>query len=1687
MRTPVNSPSARRGDSSRATDSRERSRLGEAGETLVEVLLALIVLGMASVALLIAFSTTIAASAEHRRLATADIVLSSSSEQAISAISADLNLFQTCQPLSTYQNSSTIPLAIPAIYQNTYTVQVTNVQYWSGSQFVSTCTVGAPQMITVTVTDASGHAYTNTFVVNYPLASSNQNTYAGAADHLVFLSQPPATNTSGVPFTTQPTVEIVDASGNIVTTDLSPVLLSLASGPSGAVLTGCSGNELSGVVYFTGCAINTAGTYTLEATDGTLTPTNPTLATSFTVSGSSPYIVFTSQPVAGLSGSSFTTQPAISVYSGGAVDTSWSGTVSLSASGGVLSSGCASVTITNGVGAALNCTFMGGYLYDPISNVTLAIPYTMTATASGLIPATSNAFSVKGPGPASQLVFSTQPTGVASGSPTTAFATQPVVTIEDAFGNVATSSSPTVSLAISAGETLAGCTSTTTKGVVSFSGCSASAYASGITLTATSSGLTSAMSANFNVTGLAATLAFTTQPVAGVSGGALPVQPVVTIYDAGGLVVTASTAPLTLTPSGGALQYCTGLTPVKGVVTVSTCTFAGLIGTQYTMTATQGSLSVVSNPFSPTDPGLASQLAYTTAPVAGAAGSALATEPVLKVEDSAGNVVTTSSAPVVLTASGGTLAGCNNLMAVSGVVNVAGCTFGGFVGTPYTLTASSPGLSAASSIISPSGPGPATTFLATSGAAQSATVTTTFANPLVATLTDNWDNGIAGIPVTFTAPSSGASATFAGGVVTATTNAAGQATSAAFTATQVAGTFGINASTSLLSATFTETNTAQRTNDTMTILQGNGQSTTVGTAFGAGLQVQILDQYANPVSNMAVSFAGPTSGASATFAPCSANPNANSCTALTDVNGDALASALTANHLVGTYSVSAGASGVANASNFSLTNLVGTASQLLFTANPTTNQASATTNVTLNLQLADQYGNPTSSASAQTFTISTTSIKGFFNTTLGGSGTLGASTTVTIPAGGTGSATLSYGDEKAATPTITALNGSSTWGTANVTVTAGPATTLIASSGMGQTGRAGLNFANPLVATVTDAWGNPVSGYAVTFTAPASGASATFSGPTAVTITTTTSGQASSGTFTANHTVGTYAIAASASGLATATFAETNVAGVAANITVSSGSGQSTTVGTAFASPLVALVTDAWGNPVSGVTVTFTAPIGVVATANFSGGVSTAVTGSNGQATSVQISANNTAGSYNIAASASGTGSVNFAETNAPGAAAQVLITPSPTTASASATTNVALSIQLVDQYGNATTSASSTTLSMGSSSTKDFFTSSSGTSGTLNTAFTATIPANGTGSVTIYYGDETAATPTITAMNGASTWGTTTVRITAGTATTITATSGSGQSALVNANFLNPVVATVTDFFGNPVSGASVVFSGPSSGASATFASAATIAVLTNASGQASSGTFKANGSTGSYQISAAVTGLTSATFAETNTVGPPAAIAVAPGSPSSSGQIQVPGSAFTYPLSAKVTDAAGNPISGVTVTFTAPSSGASGTFTGGSRVVTAVTNSIGIATSTTFTANSTQGTFNVAATASGFSVNFVETNGYRVAISTSSSLVHSPGAKANITMTLQLLNESGGNVTSSGTTSINLNSTGGGGFATTSGNSTSSPVTVTFTNTGTVTEYFGDKSAETVTITATSTAAVAGTLLGSVTWTLT
>ncbi len=541
---------------------------------------------------------------------------------------------------------------------------------------------------------------------------------------------------------------------------------------------------------------------------------------------------------------------------------------------------------------------------------------------------------------------------------------------------------------------------------------------------------------------------------------------------------------------------------------------------------------------------------------------------------------------------------------------------------------------------------------------------------------------------------------------------------------------------------------------------------------------------------------------------------------------------------------------------------------------------------------------------------------------------------------------------------ITATSQANASLSGSVNVTLNPPITLTESAGTPQSVAINTAFATPLQVTVKNTSNNPVSGVTITFTAPSSGASGAFGGSTTATATTNSSGVATAPTLTANTIVGSYSTTASAVGaIASASFSLTNTPGPPASIVATAGTPQSATVGTGFATNLQATVKDSSGNLVSGATVTFTAPSSG-ASGLFGGSTTaTASTNSNGVATAPSLTASTTVGAYSVTASVSGVATAaSFSLTNNAGSPASITATAGTAqTANISTTFATALQATVKDSGGNLVSGATVT-----------FTAPSSGASATFGGSTTAAVTTNSSGIATA---------PTLTANTSVGSY-TVTVSVSGvttsasfsltnhiGAPASITASAGTPQSAMISAAFGTALQATVKDSGGNLVSGATVTFTSPSGGASATFSGSTTATATTNSSGIAISPTPTANATAGSYAVTASVSGVSpSASFSLTNNVGAPASITASAGTPQSTNI----STAFATVLQATVKDSGGNLVNGETVTFTAPSSGASATFSG-STTATATTNGSGVATAPALTANATAGSYAVTASVSG------------------------------------------------------------------------------------------------------------------------
>jgi YVTN family beta-propeller protein len=209
---------------------------------------------------------------------------------------------------------------------------------------------------------------------------------------------------------------------------------------------------------------------------------------------------------------------------------------------------------------------------------------------------------------------------------------------------------------------------------------------------------------------------------------------------------------------------------------------------------------------------------------------------------------------------------------------------------------------------------------ATGGTPQSATINTAFAAPLAATVTDVAGAPAPGIVVTFTAPATGPGGTFAGSVITATTNSQGVATSTVFSANATVGNYTVSATVPGVDspAIFSLTNTAAAAPANITATSGTPQSATINAPFAAPFVVSVTTAAGTPVSGASVTFSTPDSGS---ISPNGTFPgNLPSATATTNANGLATSPILTANNFTGAYTVTARVLGLNATANFALTN-----------------------------------------------------------------------------------------------------------------------------------------------------------------------------------------------------------------------------------------------------------------------------------------------------------------------------------------------------------------------------------------------------------------------------------------------------------------------------------------------------------------------------------------------------------------------------------------------------------------------------------------------------------------------------------------------------------------------------------------------------------------------------------------------
>ena len=565
--------------------------------------------------------------------------------------------------------------------------------------------------------------------------SSAFNITVGTATKLVFGTQPSnATAVSSI--TPAVTVQVQDAGGNVVTGSTASITIAIGTNPSSGTLSGTTTvNAVSGVATFSNLSIDKAGTgYTLTASSSGLTGAT---SSAFNITaGAVTKLVFGTQPSNTAAGSSITPAVTMQVQDAG---------------GNLVTTSTASITVAIGtnpgsgtLSGTTTITASGGVAtFSNLSINKTGNGYTLSATSTGLTSATSSAFNITA-GAATQLVFSQQPTNTVAGS-----SISPAVTlqVEDANGNVVTSSTASITVAIGTnpgGGTLSGTkTVSAVSGVATFSGLSIDKTGTGYTLTAASTGLTSATSNTFNITpGAASKLVFGQQPTNTTAAQTITPAVTVQVQDANSNLVTTSTASITVAigtnPGGGTLSGTLAQSAVGGVATFGSLSL-NKAGTGYTLTASSTGLTGATSSTFNITAGAAAQLGFSQQPTNTVAGVSITPAITVQVQDANGNLVTTSTASIVVAIGtnpgGGTLSGTKTVSATAGVATFSNLSIDK-VGTGYTLSASSTGLTSATSGAFTITPASATKFVVTGSGTQTAGT----GNTLTITAVDNFGN-----------------------------------------------------------------------------------------------------------------------------------------------------------------------------------------------------------------------------------------------------------------------------------------------------------------------------------------------------------------------------------------------------------------------------------------------------------------------------------------------------------------------------------------------------------------------------------------------------------------------------------------------------------------------------------------------------------------------------------------------------------------------------------------------------------------------------------------------------------------------------------------------------------------------------------------------------------------------------------
>ncbi len=1146
-------------------------------------------------------------------------------------------------------NTSTVTIAVASGPGGFTTGSKTSVAAVSGVATFSNLVLDTAGSYTFTVSDGGFTSATTGAITVSP----------AAATKLVFQQTPP-TGTAGQALSPSVSAAVEDTFGNVVTSNTSTVTIALASGPGG-LTTGSTTSvaAVSGVATFSNLVLDTAGTYTFKATDGTLT--SVTSANISVNPAAASQLVLEQAPTSGTAGQALSPSVKAALEDPfGNVVTSNTSTVTVAVASGP---GGFAAGSTNSVAAVSGVATFSNLILDTSGSDTLSV------SDSGLTGATTGAISVS-PASASKLVLQQTPT---SGTAGQALGTLKAA-VEDAFGNVLSSNTSTVTIAVASGP--GGLTAGSTTSVAAVSGVATFSNlvldtSGSYTFTVSDSGFTGATTGAISVSPAAASkLVLQQTPTTGTAGQALSPSLSAAVEDAFGNVVTSNTSTVTIAvasgPGGLTAGSTTSVAAVSGVAT-----FSNLVldtSGSYTLSVSESGLTGATTGAISVSPATASKLVLQQTPTSGTAGQALSPSVSVIMEDAFGNVLTGNTSTVTIAVASGpgglTTGSTTSVAAVSGVA-----TFSNLVldtSGSYTFTVSDSGFTSATTGAISVSPAAASKLVL-----QQTPTTGTAGQALSPSVSAAVEDAFGNVVTSNTSTVTIALASGPGGLTTGSTTSVAAVSGVATFSNLVldtSGTYSLKATDGTLTSVTSGNISVNPATASKLVLQQTPTSGTAGQALSPSVSVAVEDAFGNVLT-------GNTSTVTIAVASGPGGLTTGSTTSVAAVSGVATFSNLVLD-TSGSYTFTVSESGLTGATTGAISVSPAGASKLVLQQTPTSGTAGQALSPSVSVILEDAFGNVLT-GNTSTVTIAVASGPGGLTT--------GSTTSVAAVSGVATFSNLVLDTSGSYTLTVSesGLTGATTGA---ISVSPAGASQLVLEQAP-TSGTVGQARSPSVKAAVEDAFGNVVTGNTSTVTI------AVASGPGGLTTGSTTSVAAVSGVATFSNLIlnasGSDTLSVSDSGLTGATTGAISVSSAGASKLVLQQTPTSGTAGQALSPSVSVAVEDAFGNVLTGNTSTVT-----IAVASGPGGLTTGSTTSVAAVSGVATFSNlvlDTSGSYTLSVSESGlTGATTGAISVSPAGASKLVLQQTPTSGTAGQALSPSVSAAVEDAFGNVVTSNTS-------------------------------------------------------------------------------------------------------------------------------------------------------------------------------------------------------------------------------------------------------------------------------------------------------------------------------------------------------------------------------------------------------------